>query len=77
MHIHHHVSILFKGEFKSPANAAVKIAGIPVQKGQGMLLITYNVGDKELANHYLYGEPPYSLKEYKTWIKKTGIYDIK
>lgn len=68
---------LYKGEFKSPANCAVKIAGIPVQKGQGMLLITYRVGDKELANHYLYGEPPYSLKDYKTWIKKTGIYDIK
>lgn len=67
--------VLYKGKFKAEANTAVQIARIPARKGQGMLLIRYKVDGKEYANHYLYGEPPFKLDEYRTLIDKTGIYE--
>ena len=43
-------------------------------EGQGMLLIRYEADGERFGNHYLYGEPPYDLKEYRNWLDKTKLY---
>lgn len=65
---------IYKGNFEVSANGMNKIASLPLQKGQGILLIKYKVGQKEYSNHYLYGEAPFNLQEYKKLLKKTGLY---
>lgn len=38
---------------------------------QGMLLIRYREqGQKEKINHYLFGNPPFSLKDYRRWSRQ-------
>jgi len=59
------------------ANGRTVAASIPQQNGQGMLLIKYTVDGKNYTNHYLYGEPPFDMKQYKKLLEKTGIYDLK
>ena len=68
---------IFEGKFYVPANGRVQISSLPKQKGQGLLLIRYKVGNQEFTNHYLYGEPPFKLKEYKQLLQKTNLYTVK
>ena len=68
---------IFEGKFYVPANGRVQISSLPEQKGQGILLIRYKVGNQEFTNHYLYGEPPFKLKEYKQLLQKTNLYTVK
>jgi len=68
---------VYKGKFSVDANSTALVKKISARKGQGMLLVKYTVNGKQLANHYLYGEPPYKLDDYKNWINKTGIYEIR
>ena len=49
------------------------MALLPEQKGQGMYIIDYRVGDLALRNHYLYGEPPYDLVQYRLWAEQAGL----
>ncbi len=62
--------VLYEGVFNSPANAAAQFASIPVQEGWGVFQISYEVNGKKLRNHYVYGDAPYDLNEYRTLIKK-------
>ena len=48
-----------------------------IMKGQGMLQIRYDANGESCSNHFLYGEPPYKLKEYKGWLDKTKMYTNK
>ena len=66
---------VFKGKFEAEANAATLIRNLPARKGQGMLLVKYTIDGKTYLNHYIYGDPPYALNEYKAWMEKAGIYD--
>lgn len=68
---------IYKGSFTIEANGRTEITKLPKMSGQGILLISYDVEGKKLANHYLYGEPPFKLTDYKNWLKKTNIYSIK
>ncbi len=68
---------IYSGEFTAAANTSTLIKKIPARKGQGMLLIRYKLAGGDYANHYLYGEPPYNLEDYRNWINKTGIYEIR
>lgn len=68
---------IFEGKFYVPANGRVQISSLPKQKGQGILLIRYKVGNQEFTNHYLYGDPPFKLKEYKQLLQKTNLYTVK
>lgn len=65
---------VYNGSFAVAANGRVQIAGLSARKGQGMFLITYEVDGTKQANHYLYGQPPFRLNDYKNWLKKTNIY---
>ena len=68
---------VYKGSFTIGANSSMQIAGLPEMNGQGVLLIRYDSDGKKLANHYLYGAPPFKLSDYKSWLKKTNIYTLK
>ncbi|MBQ5402436.1 MAG: glycoside hydrolase family 2, partial [Bacteroidales bacterium] len=68
---------IYNGSFTAAANTATLIKKIPARKGQGMLLIRYRLEGGDFANHYLYGEPPYNLEDYRSWINKTGIYETR
>lgn len=66
---------VFKGSYRVGANGRETIARLPVLEGQGMLLIRYEADGLSVSGtHYLYGEPPYDLKEYRNWIDKTKLY---
>ena len=55
------------------ANSAKTLANVGKRSGQGMLLIKYDVDGKKRLNHYLYGEPPFKLSDYKKWYKALDI----
>ncbi len=65
---------IYKGNFAVPSNGVCQITSLPRQRGQGMLLIKYKVGYREYGNHYLYGEAPFKLQEYKKLLNQTGLY---
>lgn len=65
---------IYEGKYEVGANGRTVIASLPTQAGQGMFLIRYTVGEKAMANHYLYGQIPFDLKYYKKLLDKTGIY---
>ena len=66
--------LLYEGDFVVDVNGKSLIANIAGIKGQGLLLIRYDVNGKSRSNHYLYGQPPFKLNEYKKLLQKTGIY---
>ena len=67
---------VFSGEYSVGANGSSVIAKIPEREGQGMFKIEYSGRDgASLCNHYLYGKAPYSLKEYRSLLKKTGMFE--
>ena len=70
--------VVFKGEYEVEANSRVTLARLPLPGGQGVLKIAYTGKDGEkLQNHYLYGEAPFNLKEYKALLKKSGMFEVK
>lgn len=69
---------VFEGRYNVAANGRALIASIPVEAGQGLYKISYTGRDGEaLSNHYLYGEAPFDLKEYRSLLKKSKLYEIK
>ena len=64
----------YQGDFFIDVNGKTVISHIPEIKGQGILLIKYEVDGKSEQNHYLYGQPPFDFSEYKKLLNKTGIY---
>ncbi len=65
---------LFAGDFKVSSNGKTNVTKLKTKKPQGMLLIEYTLnGDKKHLNHYLYGKPPFKLKDYKKWYKALEI----
>lgn len=64
---------VYEGTFRVPANGKAQVALLPEQEGQGMYIIDYRVGGQTLRNHYLYGEPPYDLGQYRLWAEQAGL----
>lgn len=55
--------VLFEADFKIPPNGKTlvgNVSGLPSERG--MLLIKYEIDGKKQLNHYLYGKPPFDLK---------------
>lgn len=69
--------IVYSGSYSVPANGRRQICSIPERQEQGMFLIRYTSAEGEQANHYLYGKAPYRMKDYRNWLKKTKIYNLK
>ncbi|MCI0514856.1 glycoside hydrolase family 2 [candidate division KSB1 bacterium] len=61
--------ILLADKFELPANQAVQVGEIPVPKASPQLwLIHWQSCGQEFGNHYLYGEPPFNLRQYRDWL---------
>ena len=57
---------VWRGSTKLEANGRAELARLERPKGQGIWLIEYSVDGAPTAhNHYLYGEPPFKLEEYR------------
>ncbi len=66
--------VIAEGSFKSVKNGSNVIAQLPIYYSEKkLLLIAWEVNGEKGFNHYLCGYPPFSLEEYKGWIKK---YDL-
>lgn len=66
-------STLFSSSFEIPANGKTVIGYIPGSEKQGMWLINYSDGKQKFYNHYLNGEAPFRLDDYKKWYEKLNI----
>ncbi len=67
---------IFRGSYTVGKNARAEIARLPEMKGQGILLIEYTTPEGSFSNHYLYGNAPFKLDEYRKLLRKTKIYDL-
>jgi beta-mannosidase len=61
--------VIYEGTFSVPANSRCVISELSMPAGQGLCLIEYQIGEQTFQNHYLYGEPPFPLNDYRKWIK--------
>ena len=69
--------VVFKGKYEVGPNGREVIARLPERSGQGIFKIDYTGrGGESLHNHYLYGKAPFSLKEYRNLLKKTGMFEL-
>jgi beta-mannosidase len=68
---------IYQGDFSIEANGRTMISSLAEMQGQGMLLIRCKIDGKGYSNHYLYGKPPFKLKEYRKLLKETNIYQLK
>jgi beta-mannosidase len=68
---------LLEGDYTSKANENLEAGTIPVfHSDKRMFLIEWTANGKKYANHYLLGEPPFSLSQYRTWLPKiAGLLD--
>lgn len=64
---------IYEGNIRIPSNGKCDVATLTGIEGQGMIKIAYRIdnGD-EIVNHYLYGQPPFCLKDYRKWLKKAS-----
>ena len=57
---------VWRGNARLEANGKAELARLDKPRGQGIWLIEYEVdGAAPALNHYLYGEPPFKLDEYR------------
>ena len=71
-------NVVFKGSYEVVANGRKEIASLPQRQGQGIFKISYTgrAGER-LENHYLYGNAPFDLKEYRSLLKKTKMFEVR
>ena len=71
-------NVVFKGSYEVAANGRKEIASLPQRQGQGIFKISYTgrAGER-LENHYLYGNAPFDLKEYRSLLKKTKMFEVR
>ncbi len=69
--------VVFKGRYSVEANSKSLINSLPERTGQGVFKIEYTGRDGEkLENHYLYGKAPFKLKEYKSLLARTQMFNL-
>ena len=56
---------IYSGSYKVGPNGRTEIARLKRPSGQGIWLIRYTTSDGEQVNHYLYGDPPFDLDDYR------------
>ena len=70
-------SVVACGNAEIPQNNNIKIADIPYNaEKKAFYLIEWEFEGKKHRNHYLSGNPKYSLAEYIYWLKKCGMFEV-
>jgi len=63
--------VLLSGEKRIPQNSVSLVGNIPASMGDKRCLLIEFKNDSEYAwNHYISGNPPFKLDQYKNWQKK-------
>ncbi len=57
-----------EGEFEMPPGQNWQIARVPVPEGRRLYLLEWQVEGRRFGNHYVAGEAPLSLSEYREWL---------
>ncbi len=65
---------LLEGEFSTNANENTDLGCIRISQGEHRLfLIAWTISGEKYCNHYIHGNPPFSLDKYKTWLKSIDL----
>jgi beta-mannosidase len=62
-------NVVFEAAFQAEANSATLIGMVAKSAVQGMWLIDWAADEKSGRSHYLCGEPPYALADYRCWLQ--------
>ncbi len=63
--------LLAEGAFQVEANENASLVRIPISRSdKKLILLEWTIGDEKHGNHYLLGQPPFSLSQYKLWLKR-------
>ena len=66
--------VVFDGTFTARADASVVIGKIPFKRNRQRLFVIKWTGDVSGVNHYLAGQPPFDLHEYKRLLAFSEIF---
>ena len=67
--------MVFSGDCLALADRSTMIGQIPYMRNrQRFFLITWQ-GDVSGSNHYLAGQPPFTLIQVKSWLDQSGLYE--
>ena len=64
--------IVFSGDASGKADSSTVIGSIPYPRSRQRFLVIRWEGGAAGSNHYLSGEPPFSLDGYRRWLQKAG-----
>jgi beta-mannosidase len=64
---------LLETEFKAPANGKAEAGSIAHPDGQAMWVVESLVNDQTSLNHYLVGDPPFNLDDYRRWMETLDL----
>ncbi len=65
--------VLFSASYEVTANGKTVVGYIPAVSGQSMWLLNYSAGNSNYSNHYLNGQAPFRLDDYRRWYMKLNI----
>jgi beta-mannosidase len=68
---------VFEGEFTAYADAATVVGSIPYKRNLQRLFVLRWSGEVAGQNHYLAGQPPFDLADYKKKLMASGLYEVK
>lgn len=64
-------NVLFAGDFTVERNGRAVLTSLPQAAKPAMWLLEWSVaGGEPCRNHYLAGPRPFSLAQYKSWLKQ-------
>jgi len=66
--------IVFASQATGKADSSTTIGSIPYPRHRQRFLIIQWEGGAQGRNHYLSGEPPFSLETYRRWLQISGIF---
>jgi beta-mannosidase len=66
-------AVIFETVSDAGADSSVIIGRIPYPRNRQRLLLLEWSGSVSGRNHYLSGEPPFNLDEYRTWLCKAKL----
>ncbi len=62
--------LVANGAYRSPANQTVQIGDLDLRSEPAMVHIEWEDDDGAARNHYLVGDPPFNLAQFRAWYEK-------
>lgn len=65
--------VVLSGESRAGGDSATRLGRLPVSQSRRTLYhITWRSGGEKGENHYLAGSPPFSIAQYRAWLRRLG-----